>query len=80
MKENRVVELIEADIYQHENRILSSVDLKVDSGEFVYVIGKVGTGKTSLIKTLNAELPLFSGSGQVAGFNLSRIKSNLNLT
>ncbi|MBT6762949.1 MAG: ATP-binding cassette domain-containing protein, partial [Prolixibacteraceae bacterium] len=75
MKENRVVELIEADIYQHENRILSSVDLKVDSGEFVYVIGKVGTGKTSLIKTLNAELPLFSGSGQVAGFNLSRIKS-----
>lgn len=75
MEENKVIELKKADIYQHENRILSNVNLTIEAGEFVYVIGKVGTGKTSLIKTLNAELPLIYGSGQVAGFHLLRIKN-----
>ncbi|MCD6354803.1 MAG: ATP-binding cassette domain-containing protein [Prolixibacteraceae bacterium] len=74
MKQNKVIKLTNATIYQRQNRILANVNLEVDEGEFVYVIGKVGTGKTSLIKTLIAELPLISGEGVVAGFRLDGIK------
>lgn len=74
MEKNKVIELVDAAIYQQENRILSEVNLMVDKGEFVYIIGKVGTGKTSLIKTLNAEIPLITGFGTVAGFRLASIK------
>ena len=74
MEKEKVIELIEADIYQRENCILPGVNLEVKSGEFVYVIGKVGTGKSSLIKTLNAEIPLVSGSGTVLGFQLLNLK------
>ena len=74
MGENKVIELVEAAIYQRENQVLSDVNLLVNEGEFVYIIGKVGTGKTSLIKTLNAELPLVKGLGTVAGFQLADIK------
>ena len=74
MMNDKVIELIGADIFQRENRILSNVNLEVNSGEFVYVIGKVGTGKSSLIKTLNAELPLVSGKGSVLGFQLLNLK------
>lgn len=75
MTENKkVIELIGADIYQREALILTKIDLTVMQGEFVYVVGKVGTGKTSLIKTLNADLPLIKGIGHVAGFDLSGIK------
>jgi len=74
MENNKVIELIDAEIYQRENRILSNVNLEVCAGEFVYIIGKVGTGKSSLIKTLNAEIPLIEGSGTVAGFQLQNIK------
>lgn len=74
MVENKVIELVGADIYQRENCILTDVDLSIGQGEFVYIIGKVGTGKSSLIKTLNAELPLIKGMGSVAGFQLRSIK------
>lgn len=74
MESNKIVELVGADIYQRENLILSNVNLEITSGEFVYVIGKVGTGKSSLIKTLNAEIPLISGTGIVAGFKLHELK------
>ncbi len=70
MKSNKIVELIEADVYQRENLILSKVNLEINHGDFIYVLGKVGTGKSSLIKTLNAEIPLVSGSGTVVGFQL----------
>jgi len=70
MNSETVIELKEADIFQRENRILTGVNLQVKSGEFIYIIGKVGTGKTSLIKTLNAEIPLVSGYGSVLGFEL----------
>lgn len=76
MEKSKVVELSDVVIYQRENQILSEVNLTINEGEFVYIIGKVGTGKTSLIKTLNAELPLISGTGNVAGFELSNIKRN----
>lgn len=74
MAEKKVVELIGADIYQRDTLILSDINLKVDAGEFVYITGKVGTGKSSLIKILNAELPLTKGLGEVAGFSLVNIK------
>jgi len=74
MENTFVIELSEAEIYQRENPVLAEVNLEVGVGELVYVIGKVGTGKTSLIKTLNADLPLMKGMGIVAGFQLSGIK------
>lgn len=75
MEEKRVIELVEADIYQRENKILTNVNLSVNEGEFVYIIGKVGTGKTSLIKTLNAEIPLIKGLGMVGGIALENLKN-----
>jgi cell division transport system ATP-binding protein len=75
MENAKVIELHNVEIYQNENRILSNVNLEVSPGEFLYVIGKVGTGKTSLIKTLNAEIPLIAGKGRVAGFQLLNIRS-----
>ncbi|MFV0268001.1 MAG: ATP-binding cassette domain-containing protein, partial [Draconibacterium sp.] len=75
MDKKIVIQLEQAAVYQRENLILLDVDLEVKAGEFIYVIGKVGTGKSSLIKTLNAELPLFQGKGEVLGFQLAGIKS-----
>lgn len=74
MTDNKIIELVAADIHQRDSLILSDVNLEVQAGEFVYITGKVGTGKSSLIKTLNAELPLIKGIGEVAGFNLQDIK------
>ncbi len=54
--------------------ILSDVDLEVREGEFVYLIGRVGSGKSSLLKTLYAELQLLVGEGRVVGFDLRRLK------
>lgn len=75
MSEEIIIELINADIIQRDHKVLSEINLEIKKGEFVYLIGKVGTGKSSLIKTLNAELPLEKGEGKVAGFNLSEIKT-----
>lgn len=75
MSEENIIELINADIVQRDHVVLSDISLEIKTGEFVYLIGKVGSGKTSLIKTLNAELPLEKGNGNVAGFNLAEIKT-----
>jgi len=74
MSEENIIELINADIIQRDHVVLTDINLEIKTGEFVYLIGKVGTGKSSLIKTLNAELPLEKGEGKVAGFNLAEIK------
>lgn len=65
-----IIELNHANIYQGDNLILQDVNLTVNKGEFVYLVGKTGTGKSSLLKTLYGELPLLEGSGIVAGFVL----------
>lgn len=65
-----IVELKQASIFQGENLILQDVNISVQKGEFVYLVGKTGTGKSSLLKTLYGDLPLKHGEGQVAGFNL----------
>ncbi|MDX8340049.1 ATP-binding cassette domain-containing protein [Draconibacterium sp. IB214405] len=75
MDKKTVIQLLDASIYQYENLVLSGVDMEVKAGEFIYVVGKVGTGKTTLIKTLHAELPLFFGTGNVLDFDLVGIKS-----
>jgi len=75
MDKQTAIQLANASIYQRENLVLSEVTLEVEKGEFVYVVGKVGTGKSSLIKTLNAELPLVEGQGKVLGFQLERLRN-----
>jgi cell division transport system ATP-binding protein len=68
-----IIELKHANIYQGNSLVLKDVNLTVNKGEFVYLIGKTGTGKSSLLKTLYGELPLTEGEGTVAGFNLREL-------
>ena len=65
-----IISFDNADILQGDHLVLANVNFSVQSGEFVYLIGKVGSGKTSLIKTLNAELSLCKGQAHVVGFDL----------
>ena len=65
-----IVSLSQANIYQGESMVLSNVNLEVGVGEFIYMIGKTGSGKSSLLKTLYGDLYLKEGEGVVAGFNL----------
>ncbi len=65
-----VVSVRNANIYQGGNLVLQDVNFSVNKGEFVYLVGKTGTGKSSLLKTLYGELPLKEGSVNVAGFDL----------
>ena len=65
-----IIELHNVNIYQGNNLILQDVNLVVNKGEFVYLVGKTGTGKSSLLKTLYGELALTEGDGTVAGFPL----------
>ncbi len=74
MKYETLVELRKAAIFQKEELILSDVNLKINEGELIYLIGKVGSGKSSLLKTLYAELPLKLGEANVVGFDLKKIK------
>lgn len=72
MLEN-VVTISNANIYQGSNLILEDVNFTISKGEFVYLVGKTGTGKSSLLKTLYGELPLKEGSATVAGFNIKEM-------
>lgn len=65
-----VLEISNANIYQGDSLILSDVNIQVSRSEFVYLVGKTGTGKSSLLKTLYGELPLKNGTAMVAGFDL----------
>ena len=74
MSNENIIELVNADIVQRDHVVLTDINLEIKTGEFVYLIGKVGSGKSSIIKTLNAEMPLEKGEGKVAGFNLAELK------
>ena len=65
-----IIDLRNITIYQGKSLILQDVNLIVNKGEFVYLVGKTGTGKSSLLKTIYGELPLREGQGIVAGYNL----------
>ncbi|MEY3435700.1 MAG: hypothetical protein RL335_156, partial [Bacteroidota bacterium] len=64
-----ILELKNANIYQGNSLILQHVNISVSTGEFIYLVGKTGTGKSSLLKTLYGELPLKEGQGKVVGFD-----------
>jgi cell division transport system ATP-binding protein len=65
-----IVELRNVNIYQSNNLILGNVNIVVNKAEFVYLVGKTGTGKSSLLKTMYGDLTMQEGEGTVAGFNL----------
>lgn len=68
--QDAIIDLTHANIYQGTNLVLQDVNLRVLKGEFVYLVGKTGTGKSSLLKTLYGDLPLKEGECTVVGFNL----------
>src|SRR3954468_4656459 len=70
---DKIVELRHANIYQGDTQVLGDVNISVNKGEFVYLVGKTGTGKSSLLKTLYGDLTLREGEGTVAGFNLKEM-------
>jgi cell division transport system ATP-binding protein len=69
-----VLYLKDASIYQGESLVLSDVNVEINKGEFVYLIGKTGTGKSSFMKTLYADLPLTQGEGSIVDFDLRTLK------
>lgn len=69
-----VVSVKDTTIYQKQNVVLTEVYFEISKGEFVYLIGRTGSGKSSLLKTLYADLPLYSGDVTVAGFQLFNIR------
>ena len=69
-----VLRLKDAAIYQRETLILSEVDIEINKGEFVYLIGKTGTGKSSFMKTLYGDLPLTEGEGTIVDYDLRKLK------
>ena len=75
MSLDTIISLDKVSIFQKHNLVLTSVTLNVDKGEFVYLLGKTGSGKSSLLKTLYADLDLVEGSASVAGFDLSTIRT-----
>lgn len=68
------IQLSNAIIYQGKIPVLSGVNIQLQPGEFAYLVGRTGSGKSSLLKTLYGELPLTEGSGHVAGFDLINLK------
>lgn len=69
-----IIDLKNLSIFQRNILVLSEVNLTIDKGEFVYLIGKTGTGKSSLLKTLYADLPVKEGEAEVVGYNLLTMK------
>ncbi len=74
MEENTLLELKDVEISRDENVILQQASLTIHKGEFVYVIGKVGSGKSSLLKSLYGEIPLSQGKAWIMEYNLCKLK------
>lgn len=72
-EETPVVWAANLDIYQKKTRVLSGVNLSISKGEFVYLIGKTGAGKSSLLRTLYADIPVRTGQARVAGYDLAQL-------
>ena len=71
-----ILSLKNVSIYQENKVIISNINLEVKKGEFIYIIGKTGSGKSSFLKTLYADLPLTEGEGHIVDFNLVDLKEN----
>lgn len=72
---NAVIWTRNLDVYQKNVKILSDVNLEIAQGDFVYLIGKTGTGKSSLLRTFYADIPVVSGQASVAGYDLARLRT-----
>lgn len=75
-EKDHIIKLSDVTIFIRGNAVLNKVSFAVDKGEFIYLIGRTGAGKSSLLRTLYADLPLIQGEGQVAGHNLAGISQN----
>ena len=73
---NTIASLKNVNISQENNMILKNINLDVKRGDFIYVIGKTGSGKSSFMKTLYADLPLTNGEGFIVDFDLAKLKEN----
>ncbi|WP_242085446.1 cell division ATP-binding protein FtsE [Aestuariivivens sediminis] len=71
---NPILQLKNASIYQGESLVLSNVNVEINKGDFVYLIGKTGTGKSSFMKTLYGDLPLTEGEGHIVDYDLKTLK------
>jgi cell division transport system ATP-binding protein len=74
MSNDIIIELHNARIFQRENLVLNNVDFTVRKGEYLYLIGRTGSGKSSLMRVLYGDLPLVEGEGHVCGFDLRKLK------
>lgn len=76
MTSNTVIRLKNVDIYQQKHLVLSNVNLEIENGEFLYLIGQSGSGKSSLLKIIYGELHIADGEGLVAGFDIKTLREN----
>ncbi len=76
MEKKLLIKYVDVDIYQQELLVLNNVQLEIHSGEFVYLLGKVGSGKSSLLKSLYHEIPILSGVAGVLNYDLLSIKTS----
>ena len=71
---DKVISIKNGAVFQHDRLILKDINLEINEGEFVYLIGRSGSGKSSLLKTLYAELPAKDGSFNISGYDLNNLK------
>ncbi len=74
MSNSSILSLNDAQIYQGQHLVLNDVTIEINTGQFVYLIGQTGSGKSSLLKTLYGDLPLKNGDGSIVGYTLSGLK------
>ncbi|MGO1522030.1 MAG: ATP-binding cassette domain-containing protein, partial [Sphingobacterium sp.] len=73
---NTVIKLKNVDIYQQKHLVLSNVNLDIAQGEFLYLIGQSGSGKSSLLKIIYGDLYIATGEGMITGFDLKKLNEN----
>lgn len=70
----QIIQYKNVDIVRQDIRVLKNINLSIETGQFIYLSGKVGSGKSSLLKTIYAEVPIASGSAQVLGYDMNTIR------
>jgi cell division transport system ATP-binding protein len=76
MENKLLIKYADVDIYQQEQLVLKDVQLEVNSSEFIYLFGKVGSGKTSLLKSIYHDVPVLNGTAEVLGYDLNELNIN----